>query len=242
MVRIATGVTLLLLVGGAVAFAPPLVFMLLALPLILLASWECYRLLEQRGDRPLKWLGLAGVVAVIWSFSGRPPLLETVLPLVGLTLLSLIFAMVRRPDPATMLGTSMTTMFPVLFVGTTLAYLVRLRSLPDPIGRELLILLFVCVILSDTAAYYGGRTFGRRKLAPRVSPKKTWEGAITGVLASLAGAVGVRWLVYPELSWGHAATLGVLLAVAGIFGDLMESVLKRAADAKDSSGLLPGAG
>jgi len=166
MVRIATGLTLLFGVWAAVVLAPPLIFAILALPLILLACWECYRLFEQRGGRPLKWLGLLGVAAVIWSFTGRPPVLETVFPLVGLTLLSLIVAMFRRPDPASMLETSLSTMFPALFVGTTLAYLVRLRLLPDPDGRNLLILLFVCVILSDTGAYYGGRTFGRPKLAP----------------------------------------------------------------------------
>ncbi len=109
--------------------------------------------------------------------------------------------------------------------------------------------LFVGAILvvktSDIGAYFGGRLFGRHKLIPWLSPGKTWEGAVIGVLASAAAAVGL------SLAWegrlgvprpGVAALAGAVLAAAGIFGDLSESLLKRGAGAKDSGRILPGMG
>jgi phosphatidate cytidylyltransferase len=115
----------------------------------------------------------------------------------------------------------------------------RLTEL-EPVGRELLFVLVLLVAAADIGAYFGGRRFGRRKLAPTVSPGKTWEGLISGVLgAAIAGLVAGRLFGMPGPAW-----LGVCLAVAlfSVVGDLLESMFKRRVGLKDSSGLLPGHG
>jgi phosphatidate cytidylyltransferase len=97
-------------------------------------------------------------------------------------------------------------------------------------------------MISDTAQYYGGRTFGRSLLAPTISPKKTREGAITGFLA---GGLAMVWLggwALPGVGTLALALLGATVVALGIAGDLFESLLKRSAGVKDASGLIPGHG
>jgi len=109
-----------------------------------------------------------------------------------------------------------------------------------PNGQVLLLFLLVLIAAADIGAYFGGRTFGRHKLAPRVSPNKTWEGFWSGVAAAGGAAVAGGWLLgKPLLPW-----VGVCVAVAlvSVVGDLFESMLKRQAGLKDSSSLLPGHG
>jgi phosphatidate cytidylyltransferase len=110
------------------------------------------------------------------------------------------------------------------------------------VGREGVLLLIATVAVSDTAQYYTGRTLGRTPLAPLRSPKKTREGALGGfVIAPLFLAfAGSYWL--PDFPWYWHASLGLGIVVAGIIGDLFESMLKRAADMKDSGTLIPGHG
>ncbi|HWE25837.1 MAG TPA: phosphatidate cytidylyltransferase [Myxococcales bacterium] len=127
------------------------------------------------------------------------------------------------------------------YPGILLAMVVRLRQLPD--GAAWLMLTLVVTWLNDTGAYFAGRAYGRRKLYPRISPSKTWEGAAGGLAASVAGALVVKslgWL--PQLPWWGSVIVGAGAAVLGPVGDLSESMLKRAFGAKDSSALLPGHG
>ena len=111
-------------------------------------------------------------------------------------------------------------------------------------GARLILALFLIVWLGDTAAYFVGSTLGRHKLAPKVSPKKTWEGAFGNIAGNIGGAFLVRALVCPQWSIVDAVALGVLLGVAGQLGDLVESTWKRSAGVKDSAmGLsIPGHG
>src|SRR5258705_13461195 len=95
---------------------------------------------------------------------------------------------------------------------------------------------------SDTLAFFVGHALGRRKLAPRISPGKTIEGALGGLIGGVSGALLVRWLGLPGLPLAHAPLLGALVAGFGICGDLVESLLKRWAGGKDSGALLPGHG
>jgi phosphatidate cytidylyltransferase len=109
-----------------------------------------------------------------------------------------------------------------------------------PNGQVLLLFLLVLVAAADVGAYFGGRTFGHRKLAPRISPNKTWEGFWSGVVAAGGAAVIGAWLLgEPLVPW-----VGVCVAVAlvSVVGDLVESMFKRQAGLKDSSSLLPGHG
>jgi phosphatidate cytidylyltransferase len=127
----------------------------------------------------------------------------------------------------------------MLYLGLPIGAMVALRTLR---GREALFLLLLTVMVSDTAQYYAGRAFGRRLLAPRVSPKKTLEGAIGGFVfgALIVALVGGWWL--PATPAPLRALLGATLVAAGIAGDLFESMLKRSAGVKDSSTLIPGHG
>lgn len=230
---LATGLWLLLRV------APHPLFSVVTLAVIGMASAECYGMLAATGTRAFRAVGIPAAVAVAGSFGGA---YEAHVPLVAGGALTLALAMARRPTPREMLDSALHTVFPVLFIGLSLGFLIGLRSMPGDDGGDLLMLLFVCVISADTFAYYVGRAFGRRPMAQVLSPRKTWAGAAGGVAASvLAGALAHVWF-YRRLPWSHSLVLGAILGLAAIAGDLAESMVKRATGVKDSSRLLPGHG
>lgn len=222
--------------------APFALFMAAALLLAGIAAWECAAILSHRGSRPFAWLSVTACLAVVGAFALRPPLVVAMAVMTGAALASPALAMLCRDTPEAMLDAAMTTFFPVLFVGLPFAFVVGLQVIPGTIGPDLLLLVMVCVTLSDAGAYYAGSAFGTHPLAPVISPKKSWEGAVGGVLAAIAGALLAHFWFFRRLPLAHAIALGVLLSTAGILGDLAESMLKRAAGVKDSSALLPGHG
>ncbi|PYR55794.1 MAG: hypothetical protein DMF85_18565 [Acidobacteria bacterium] len=112
-------------------------------------------------------------------------------------------------------------------------------------GRPALMLLLVVIVVSDSAQYYTGRLFGRHPLSPAISPKKTIEGAIGGLILGTGAFVLGSLRIFPflpELLWLFLVPMGVMVVAAGMVGDLFESLLKRSAGVKDSSGLIPGHG
>lgn len=222
--------------------APFAAFLAAALLLTTLAAWEAATIFRRRGSRPFVWLSVAASFGVVAAFAAPAPLAAAVAVMTGAVLVATVSAMLRRDTPEAMLDTSMTTLFPVFFVGLLFAYVVGLRTIPGENGPDLLLLAMVCVTLSDAGAYYAGSAFGSRRLAPVISPKKSWEGAVGGALASVAGALIAHAWFFQRLSLLHAVAVGLILCAAGIVGDLAESMLKRAAGVKDSSGLLPGHG
>ena len=127
----------------------------------------------------------------------------------------------------------------VVYLGAPLAALVQVRLLAGP---QAVFLVMLTIMVSDTAQYYTGRAFGRRPLAPRISPKKTIEGAVGGFVVAPAVFVVVgRWWA-PGLGVAARVVLGIAIVALGIAGDLFESFLKRRAGVKDSSHLIPGHG
>lgn len=134
------------------------------------------------------------------------------------------------------------TVFGALLLGWMPAHLALIREL-RPDGEKLTFMLFLCVWLTDTAAYAAGRAFGRHKLAAGLSPKKTWEGALAGFVFAVGGAFLLQKLLAPAgLGPRGALALGALIGVCGQLSDLAESMIKRAVGAKDSGSLLPGHG
>jgi phosphatidate cytidylyltransferase len=133
-----------------------------------------------------------------------------------------------------------------LYIGWLGAYLVSLRNLPE--GMWWVLLVLPGVWLADTGAYFIGRKFGRRKLSPRLSPKKTWEGYIGGIVIATLGtallAAALRYWAGPQtaITSQGGVFLGIILAAMTPLGDLGESMIKRQVGAKDSSHLLPGHG
>jgi phosphatidate cytidylyltransferase len=132
--------------------------------------------------------------------------------------------------------------FPVGRVFGTAAPSAAQLAQMDRWGALTVIAILASIWLCDTAAYFGGRAMGRHKLFERVSPKKTWEGAVWGFLGAVAAMLALRALCLPYLAPVHAAVMGVIVGVFGQTGDLVESLFKRDAGIKDSSTLLPGHG
>ena len=222
--------------------APFPLFLAAALLLAALGTWECAGILKARGSRPFALLAVLGSLGVVGSFALMSPFPIAVAVLTAVVLASSTLAMLRRASPESMLDAAMTTVFPVLFVGLPFAFVAALQTVPGDNGPDLLLLAMLCVTLSDAGAYYVGSAFGAHRLAPVISPKKSWEGAAGGVLGSVVGALIAHAWFFRKLPLAHALALGVILCGAGILGDLGESMLKRAAGVKDSSALLPGHG
>jgi phosphatidate cytidylyltransferase len=127
------------------------------------------------------------------------------------------------------------------YVGMLGGSLIRLRN-DFPEGYKLVYFLLLVVWLGDSGAYYVGRQFGKHKLSPRISPKKTVEGLIGGVSASVIAAVVIHFTFFPAFPILHAVIAGVILSICGVIGDLAESMWKRSAAVKDSGTLIPGHG
>ena len=135
-----------------------------------------------------------------------------------------------------------------LYIAVPLALTIRLTLVVDPFSSMtqfdglLLLAIFIFIWVNDTGAYLVGSRWGKRRLAPNISPKKSVEGSIGGLLLVLLSAVVLRLLLFPELSWLRILLIATVVAVFGTIGDLFESSLKRQAGVKDSGKLIPGHG
>lgn len=135
-----------------------------------------------------------------------------------------------------------------LYIAVPLALTIRLTLVVDPFSSMtqynglLLLAIFIFIWVNDTGAYLVGSRWGKRRLAPSISPKKSVEGSIGGLLLVLLSAVVLRLLLFPELSWLSILLIAAVVAIFGTIGDLFESSLKRQAGVKDSGKLIPGHG
>lgn len=209
--------------------------------------WELGRMLRTGANRflgPLSAAGAAAIPYVAWAVGA-----EGVVVLLTLLLLVMLAAATLRIRPLEGPFRAVALSFAAAaYVGGMLSYGLLLRETPgaDPrLGTALFFLPVGVTWLADTAAYFGGRLFGRRPMAPVVSPNKTMEGGIAALLAGPVGALAIARLAIPEvaaLGVLPVAVLGLLIAGAAILGDLVESAIKRECGVKDSSNLLPGHG
>jgi len=237
MTRILSGVSLAAAALAAIWFLTPVALLAVALIVAALAFAEYARIVSAIGADIPWWttLLLTLLACAMVPFPWIDPVLVIVLALITAAANVLISTRIGAP---TLTDTAASVLAPV-YIGLPLGALVGVTAVA---GREAVLVLIGTVAVSDTAQYYTGRAFGRRSLAPRRSPKKTIEGAVGGLVVApvVLVAAGKMWL--PGLAPGRLAILGLLLVVAGIIGDLFESMLKRAADVKDSSHLIPGHG
>lgn len=173
------------------------------------------------------------IPAVVGIICFAPPI-ATIVLLVVVLVISQIELM-----PLTRGQWPLRALLSLVWISLPLALLATIR---DRHGAEALMILFVLIVVSDSAQYFAGRAFGRHKLAPVISPKKTIEGSIGGLVAATAVApwLGSLWL--PGVPSGRMALAGAVVAAAGMAGDLFESWLKRRAGVKDSGHLIPGHG
>jgi phosphatidate cytidylyltransferase len=235
--RLLSALALLAIFGGLVWFAPPEGLVLMAVGIASIAFIELARLGDGLGARAprLPGLVLTAIVCASAAWPGVPLTPAIVALLAGAGLVAVTGG---TPDRGLAGGIALTVAGPI-YVGLPLGALVGLGWSH---GREAAFLVVLTVVASDSGQYYAGRLFGRKLLAPAISPKKTVEGALGGYAGgALAMALlGHVWL--PAMSLELRLVLSLVLVTMGIVGDLLESVLKRAAQVKDSSQLIPGHG
>jgi phosphatidate cytidylyltransferase len=243
----------------------PLLILLIGL-IAILGSLEFYRLAAGAGGRPLTLFGtvwaLAFVVAAHFDdLYVNSALLASaaVLPLIWLawprrgSLHDPAEAQHAPPSPGLLSASQRDrlvrnwgwTVAGILYMGWLLGHYVMLRELDH--GRELVLLVLFATFACDTAAFFIGRTWGRHRMAPVISPGKTWEGAAAGFAAAIAAALALRSLLNLgnwelPLSCVQSAVIGCLVGFVSQLGDLLESLIKRRAGAKDSGRLMPGHG
>ena len=224
--------------------------------IVALGAYEVFRLLRSAGYPTQPWLGLvyavavALAIAIAFESATYPQLAGSSLLLAAIGLILIAVDAFTRPDPRDGLAAWMTTVFGALYVAQ-LGFVVRLGQIaPVPAAgspaavlgpeRSWVLLLVLGVWAYDTGAYLVGKRFGRARFLSHISPSKTYAGLVGGLVAStLVVAVGLWATGQPVV---HAIALGPLLGLAAQAGDLAESMLKRAAGAKDSSDLIPGHG
>lgn len=253
-----------ILIGAVVALCwldyhatvPGIWFMPIALAISVLASKEVLWLLATRDWHPIPLIVYAGNLAIVAS-NFVPVLFGDYLPnawaFVAFTLM-LLLAFVGEMRRYTQPGSSMVhvglTVFAFAYVGVLLSVVCQLRYMIDPqAGLVVLISLIAVVKLADVGAYTVGRLFGRTKMVPILSPGKTWEGAVGAIGFAVLGAVLVLHLLLPAVArsqisipWWAGLFFGTTVGVAGMVGDLAESLFKRDMGQKDSSDWMPGFG
>jgi phosphatidate cytidylyltransferase len=149
-------------------------------------------------------------------------------------------AFTLSPDPRRAVDAWLWSITTALYVGVLASHFVLLREAPD--GRDWLLFTVLTVWITDTGAYFVGRTLGRHRLAPAISPGKTIEGALGSAIAGFAAVFALDAIFGLGLDTQHRVILGLLLPAVTLFGDLAESALKRSLDIKDSGALVPGHG
>jgi phosphatidate cytidylyltransferase len=219
-------------------------FSLLIATAALVGTYEFYRMGGLDMRNPLLHLGLLLALALVLSphYARSGP---AVLPMVitAAMLVSLVSLLRIQPREGAFRNWAW-IMAGALYVGWMLSHWLNLRGLED--GRSWVYLTMLTVFANDTGAFFVGRALGRHKLAPAVSPAKTWEGAAGGLVCSILGAIVIALVLslvseYTFVGW-QVIVLGIIVSIFAQLGDLVESLLKRNTGTKESGGLLPGHG
>jgi phosphatidate cytidylyltransferase len=236
MIRVLSGVALALIVVLLIWFVPAAWLIVVVLGVAALAFVEYARLAARVGAH-VPWPALV-VTQVACAMVAFPRVAVDAVLVVGLIVVAVFVMGAGRRGPEA-LGDVAAGMLAPVYLGLPLGAVVAVLAIA---GREAVLLLIATIIVSDSAQYYVGRAFGRRPLAPSLSPAKTIEGAIGGLVFAPIALAGGGLFVLPHVAPVLLAALGVVLAAVGICGDLFESMLKRAAGVKDSASLIPGHG
>lgn len=195
------------------------------------------------GDRIAQAVGVASVLTVtgaVYSSPEHPSCAVATVVLVPAV--AIVLSLWRLDDVERAALRLMTGVFGPLWIGGGIGAVAVLRKLGGPEGVGLALLPLVLAWSGDTGGYFAGRAFGKHKLYEKVSPKKTVEGAIGGVVSVVAFTLGLRALLLRSVSIRDAVVLAVVGGVLGIVGDLGESLIKRSLGVKDSGGIVPGHG
>ena len=206
----------------------------------LLALYEFLDLGRKKGYAIPVWICLFVTLVIMASFVLEPVSVEMGVFATLLIIPATYVFTARSLEDA--LPSSAVAGFATMYVGMLGGSLIRLRNDFPGVGPKLVFFLLLVVWLGDAGAYYVGKTFGKHKLSPLISPKKTIEGLAGGVATSIIAALIIHFTFFREMPILHAAIAGVVLSLAGVVGDLAESMWKRSAAVKDSGSLIPGHG
>jgi phosphatidate cytidylyltransferase len=238
--RVATALVVLPALLALFFLGPPWLGVAVVAIALGLGLLEFFGLLRARGVRPMPLVGLLLASAMFLDVAAPA---RMSLPLVPLGVLLLLGFTLSRGGDVESVSAAAGTLLGAVYLGALGGTIAALRLLPpSEEGAWRIVLLLAIVVLSDTFAFFVGHAIGRRRLAPAVSPGKSVEGALGGLVGGVLGAFAVRQLGLPDLPLLHAAALGVAVAATGILGDLDESLIKRWAGVKDSGTLFPGHG
>jgi phosphatidate cytidylyltransferase len=230
-VRFATGLVLVPITVLFVILGGGFLFVILEL-VIVGCALEFWRIVDTRREQFSLLLGMGGALLVGVGFYVDRPLLFIVIPI--LVILSLRLLRRPRDGPESVATTLMGVLYPAIF----LSHIIPLRKM----GLEYALTPLVYTWAFDVSAYLIGRKFGRRRIAPGISPGKSLEGTLGGLVVTVLVSLIARLTFAQFLSLSHAMALAVMLSLTGQLGDLFESFLKRSAEVKDSSAVLPGHG
>lgn len=234
LLRVLTALALIPLVLALVLWAPHWLYASVAGAFALVAMWEYIGMAHMSGLAPLPVIPYAALIALlVWPAAAGDFLVLAAILVLGFSLRA------ARPLEKVLPGGA-ATVFGIVYIGLPFALLVSLRTIAE--GSWWVIYVLVITWISDTAAYFVGKAFGKEKLAPRISPGKTWEGTAASLVAAAAFSVFyLNWMI-PAFGIAWAVLAGVVVNAAGQIGDLAESAMKRGAGVKDSSAILPGHG
>ena len=234
MTRVVTGVALAVVAWSLAFVAPPQLFVAALVLLAILSLHEFYQIAAKCGHQPLAKAGL--VAALLWILV---PNLDRGYFATLLALALLGAATLAHLSVDKILPSAAVTTVGVLYIAGPVLASILLHS----VSPHWLVLVLATVGVGDSIALAAGKLFGRHRLAPVLSPQKTWEGTIASIVASVLTGTGyAAFFLSGEIGIGTAAVLSLLLNLAGQVGDLTESALKRSANLKDSGSLLPGHG
>ena len=251
--RLVSSLALWALMLAVVFWLPPTALYIFMNVVIARAVWEFYKICEARGLRSYKVWGVIGTVSLIsgsWLFYRQPERLQLSSDFDVLILLVFALGVFIRQFPqrfnAHGIETMAVTLFGLMYVAWLGNFITRI-NFATANGRFWVMYLVVVTKFTDIGAYLIGSSIGRHKMIPRISPKKTWEGTIGGLVFALGGSLLCLHVLRAELGadgmkMSHTIVLGLLLGCAAVIGDLAESLVKREAGVKDSSTILPGHG
>ncbi len=238
MTRLISALVLAAPILAVLFFTSSIVFLCVVLILVFRAGWEFQTLIKLCGWRVRAWEGAldaCAFVLAVWVGGVLPPL---VLAVILLRVFLKAFSSEVLRESLTLTGVSF---LGVIWVGGAGGLIALIRTFPG--GMEATLLLFIVVWANDIAAMFIGKTLGKRKLAPKISPGKTVEGAIGGILVGVfAGVLTAFYMDIPGVDPWFAISVSGGIGLFAIIGDLAESILKRAAGEKDASDIIPGHG
>jgi phosphatidate cytidylyltransferase len=219
-------------------------FFFFSLAVALISFYEFYRLAKNKGANVNFYIGICAILFLM--FNGYLHLFDAYSFLLIVIVVTALIELFRNNGSAIInIGT---TLLGIFYIGLFSVALLDIREFYPFVGDLylrggfLIISILTTIWICDSAAYFAGLSLGKHKLFPRVSPKKSWEGAVFGFVFAILTMILAHFLVLDFLSLNEAIILGIIIGIIGQIGDLIESLLKRDAKVKDSSSLIPGHG